>query len=625
MMQRPTSVLDDPQYPGYAKVSFVDGSSVRVPRDRALALLGPNSGALAQNMTPNPVASFQPPEAERPAPPQNVTDAAAPPIQSATPAAAVSPPPPERRQQVADPLDPRTGLRLSEYREAARPVYVPGTPGFDPNRVKASQVLVPVQRTTQVQQGRPYDAEAVADWQRKELEAKQYEAHAQLLDAENRVKTGQLTAQTLAEIEQKQRSEQAAREAAYSDRMNVLTQEARQIAQTPIDTEAYGKSLSGWQTIGLALAAGLTGYATRGGPNQILAMIGDKISQNIHAQEVQLRNRQDANRSELGRLAQEWGSLEAGRAALKVREVETAKAKLEATALSMGLPVESAKVQGMMSALDAIQAKERDQLKQAALGTTTTSEAGQFLTPRKATAGYYRQPTDKEFESRIDKTQGRVAKGQEIIGKNLDNQGTEAELLGVKPTKEQAAEQQQVAQRQEHLGKGLSEIANLRTNVNQILSRGGITEDKEGNAHHHGIPGVGMGYNVLSRVPFFGDQLADLAASTVGGKDALTIRQQAEEALTYKIKEASGAAFSQAEAERHAKALGKAFVAGEDSFAQALVNFNRALDEKEQSLRAGAGMAASRSYDADKAKLREESDAAKAGIRGTYRGTVGEQ
>jgi proline racemase len=68
--------------------------------------------------------------------------------------------------------------------------------------------------------------------------------------------------------------------------------------------------------------------------------------------------------------------------------------------------------------------------------------------------------------------------------------------------------------------------------------------------------------------------------------------------------------------------LGQAALAGEDTFAQAMVNFRKSLDEKEQSLRAGAGLSASRAYDAAKGQLKDEARFSKAGIVGKYEGTV---
>jgi hypothetical protein len=620
---QPTKLEDDARFPSYQRASFPDGSTMLVPRAAGTALLSAGSQATAQaspNMSmPGPVASFSPPGGAPPAPPPAAQDFTPAPQPQAPPTFQVSSQP-ERR--AVDPMDPRTGLYLSDYRDANRPVYVPGRPSVDPHKIVASQVAVPVHRTTQTTTGPGFDPEAVQRYQELEQKAAITHGEAQMLDAHNREQIAQMTATSLAELQAKQQAEQHAAESFYRANMSALEGEARQIAATKIDPDQATRGMSGWQTIGLAIAAGLSGYSNPHGQNQVLNLISQKIDRNIAAQEMNLRTRQGANQSALGRMAQQWGSIEAGRAALKVREFEIAKAKLEATAAQMGLPGDHAKVQGMLQSLDAAQAKDRMALEQAARGQTVVSEQSGYMMPQKAQPGYYRGPTDKEYESRIDRAQGRASKGAEIVGKGLENQTKEGELLGVIPTKEQAQERQQVATRQEHLGTAMSEIANLRTNVHQILSRGGITEDAQGNAHHHGIPGVGMGYNVLSRVPFFGPELADLAASTVGGKDALTIRQQAQEALTYKIKEASGAAFSAAEAERHAKALGQAFLAGEDTFAQALTNFNRAIDEKEHSLRAGAGRAASQSYDADKASLEQEAAASKAGIRGTYRGTV---
>lgn len=488
---QPTNIVDDPGFPGYSRATFPDGTSIRVKKDRAVELLGPNSGALAQNWFPQPtqpqqnmtrsdaVASYGPPPPQQFGPPSPPPGVPKPPQVEAGPAAPYGPPAPSppAPSVPVDPMDPRTGLRMSDYRDAARPVYVAGTPGIDPHRIKATQVAVPVQRSRQVVSGAPYDEQGVLHYQALEREAKQAEAQAGVLQARNQVQTAQLTASELANLQQQQQAEQYARESAYTQRMQGLESEAKEIANTKVDTSS---GASGWQTIGLALAAGLTGYATKGGPNWVLNQISEQVNNRIRAQELQIRNRKDANQTELGRLSQEWGSIDAGRAALKVREVEVAKAKLESIALKSGIPLQNDRVRSMMMGLDAIQAKEREQLKQSAAGQATTTEQEQYVTPRKPTAGYYRNPTDKELEARIDRTQGRVAKGQDIVHKGLENQEKEAILTGAIPDEKAQKAQDQLDTRVAQYGERKSAVQAAKDGLARFVAQNGITRDANG-------------------------------------------------------------------------------------------------------------------------------------------------
>lgn len=576
-----------PSAPGTEIIEFDDGTSLTVPAGTA-------------------------PQAQVPQAPQ--APQAPIPIQSQTQPEAVN----AARGQMTP-----YGLPLQDVQAlASRPVYQPGRAAYDPKKVIAAQVAVPTGMQTQVTGAKPFDRDTYEDAQAKEREAQQLKADADMLAASNDARTQQALASELQNINADQQAKQRAAEDRYNAGMIQLTNEAKQVASKEVKVDRVFENMSGLQKMLFAISAGLFGGATHGRSNQTLDMMQNLMNADINAQQNQINREQGNADNALARLSHQWGSIEAGRSALKVQQMEVLKQKLAAQASEVGTARAKANADAQAKLLEAQQQRELAVLQSAARGQVTETTVSQMQVPVKGTAGGLRNPTEAEVDKRISREQALRKGGGEIIGAGLKNEAQAAELRGDIPSDKQLKLDENISQRQEHLGKALSEVASLRTAVDTVVDKGGITEDEQGYAKHKGIPGVGLGYNVLEKIPLIGKELAAVAANTIGGKDASIVRNQSMEALTYKIKEASGAAFSEAEAARHAQALGQAALAGEDTFAQAMVNFRKALVEKEQSLRAGAGLPASRAYDRAKGQLRDESQASKAGIVGKYEGTV---
>jgi len=533
-------------------------------------------------------------------------------------------PQPEAQAEARGQMTPY-GLPLQDVQSIVnRPVYQPGRAAYDPKKVIANQVAVPTGVQTQVTGAKPFDRDAHEDAQAKEREAQQLKADADMLAASNDARTQQALSSELQGIHADQQAKQKAAEDRYNAGMIQLTEDAKRVATKEFKPDRIFENMSVLQKLLFAVSAGLNGHATRGQSNNTLDMMQNLMAADINAQQNQINREQGQADNALSRLSQQWGSIEAGRAALKVQQLEVVKQKLGAQAAEIGTARAKANADAQAKLLEAQQQRELAVLQSAARGQVTETTVAQMQVPIKGTAGGLRAPTEAEIDKRIAREQALRKGGGEIIGAGLKNEAQAAELRGDIPSDKQLKMDENISQRQEHLGKALSEIANLRTNVDTVMSKGGITEDEQGYAKHNEIPGVGWQYNLIEHTPFgavFGKELSGLAAS-LAGKDSAIVRNQAMEALTYKIKDASGAAFSEAEAARHAQALGQAMLAGENAFAQAMVNFRKSLDEKEQSLRAGAGIPASRRFDAAKNQLKDEAKLSKAGIVGKYEGTV---
>lgn len=624
-------ITDHPEIPSAVLVSTPDGGRITVPRDRLPQLGLAASGATAQNMsTPEPMMSVSAPVTE--ATLQRTT----PSVSDVGPSMSMAPAPAENMSMVnasyaSDaPKEQETQLYQQPQRQPTAQELlidelqsgykrVAGTKAFDPVKYDASQKAVRAGQTTQVQGAREFDPGAVEQYQQWEKEAFETGVKASQMQAENDVATQKIAAEENAKLLAKQAEEQKAMEDSYNSRVASLQDEAKAIGAKQVDPKRVFSSMGTFQKLMLVAASGLSGYATKGQKNVALEQMEATIDRDVRAQEQQLQNSKSNVDNALSRLSQEWGSILAGKAALRVEQREALKHRLGAIAAETGQQAAMVKAQAAIQALDAQQAKDFETLRVASMGETTTATQARFMAPRAATAGGLVRKSLKERAADLQTAQ-KIEQGdisnEEGTLKNIERRKS---LSGEVPSEVEA---KNIPHAREQLGKGLAEVANLRTNVEQIMSRAGITVDKDGNAVHGSIPGVGIGYSVLEKYPVIGKELAAVAASAFGGKDGAVIRNQAMEALTYKIKEASGAAFSKDEAALHALALGQGLLQGEDAFAQALVNFQRSLDEKEASLRAGAGIAASRSYDASKQVVDAERDYARSGVRGAYRGTV---
>jgi hypothetical protein len=585
---------------------FDDGTSLTIP-----AGAGPMSQA-------GPVVSSAPtapqPVLMQGAPGDTMQSREPPPAQPQGGVPAQPPP----RQQVIDPMTPY-GVPLSVVADIANArKAVPGRAAYDPRAVVAAQVPVPVQRQMQTVGAQPFDPEKLAEIHRKETEAADLNAEASQMQAANNLQIQHAMYSEAQDIAQQQAAKQRAAEDQYARGMSQLTQEAQAVAQKQINPNRVFENMGVGQKIMLGLSAAMSGYATQGRENPAMQYVMKLVDNDIRAQQNQIERQQGTADNALARLSQQWGGIQAGAAALRVQQLEVGKQRALAMGAELGTPIAQARSQALAAQLEAAQQRELVTLQNAARGQVTQTEVAQMQIPVKGQAGGYVPLTYEEKMKRLKQQQDLYKGGYENVGLGLKNE-TEANQLAQGFGSEK--QQMQAAERQEHLGKSLSEMAYLNQNIDQIMSHGGIRIGQDGKAIHGDIPGVGMGYNLIAAIPFFGKDLAQMAAG-MNGPDAAIVRHQAEEALTYKIRDASGAAFSTQEAEKHARALAAGFLAGPDAFAQAMVNFQSAVREKELSLRAGAGVEVSDAYDRSYSTLKSRQQQKQQGIQGNYTGTV---
>jgi hypothetical protein len=626
------SVDDHPTIPGASVVRYHDGSSMLAPSSvagqfdpRRLSLQA--SGATAQNMSLVPPTASLMGQAQLQSQPQAQDFRATPvnaPAPSSPPQNFAPPPvfnvPTAAEQQVAtsrDPIDPDTGLRLSALGRVYDKKYVDGRAAYDPTADDARRKAVRETSTEHRVGVQAWDEEAQANNLINHRTAIQAQGEAESLKAQSDLQAQRLLAQDQAKTAHEQQQQQAAQESVWKQEQAHLVAQATALNNREIEPNRVFSSNLPWQGIGLALAAALKGWASRGQDNSVAETVNRMIDRDVAAQQDQIHREKGDIDNALARNMQRYGSVEAGRAATKAAMQQAALARFDANRLAMGMPAADAARDATRQKLEADLYASFEQLKSAAQGTTTTAVASSMRAPVAGVSGGWRAPTENEIAQRMSREQGYVGQGVKNIGERLTNEQKEQDLLtGGGP---QAVENEKL--RTEHLGKGMSELSAMRNHVDQITSLAGITEDKEGNAHHNGIPGVGVGYNVAAANPLIshllgGEDTAKAYLAQMINPKGGRIRTASLELLTAKIKDATGSAFSEQEAARHASALAQGLSQGEDAYAQAVVDFRRSLAAKELELKSAAGKSATDRYKRDKAAISQEEAVTRSGIRG---------
>lgn len=514
------SIIDHPEIPGAALISTPDGGRITVPRDRLPQLGLAAAGATAQMQQPNNAEEFAAKWGSQPVQSTMASDAPAPPMQPRIQQQGDMAVPADSQQGQARPYQevqrPPTGqdITLDELRSNYK--YSGGTPGFDPSRYDASQKTVRSGQTTQVQGAREFDPGAVEQYQQWEKEAFETGVKASQMQAQNDAAVQKIAAEENAKMLAQQENEQRAMEDRYNSRMASLQEEAKAIGSKEIDPKRAFSNMGTFQKLMLVAASGLSGYATKGQKNVALEQMEATIDRDIRAQEQQLQNSKSTVDNALGRLSQEWGSIQAGKAALRVEQREALKQRLGALAAETGQQAAMVKAQAAIQALDAQQAKDFETLRVASLGETTTATQARFMAPRAATGGGMVRKSLKERAADLQTAQsierGDISNDEGQL-KNIEKR---ADLQGMSPAKAKEIDSQVVAYSERR--KAFDETDELvkrfaADNNLKINDKGDLEVPDE-------IAGFSTAANVAKNYP------VPVIGPTIGGKIADTLTSQ---------------------------------------------------------------------------------------------------
>jgi len=483
-----------PTIPGASLVRFRDGSTMPAPQAIASQfdprLTAPGSPALVQAGS-----GFYAPAA-----PQKMSLSA--------PAPAPAPEAPAQpvlaREAPRAPLaDTDSGLPVDSLQRIYAPVRVGARQAYDPTADDASRRAVRENQTEQRQGVQYWDDEERTSNLLDRREAISAQAEAERLRAESALEAQRLQANQLQRAAQDQAAKQAADEAAWAQENTRLTNEAKAVASKEINPNRVFSEKGPFQIIGLAIAAGFKGFASRGQDTSIADTINRIVDRDIAVQQDALQSQKASADNALARNVQRYGSIEAGRAATKAAMMQAALANFDETRARLGMPAQEAQIEAQRKQLEAAAYDQFSQLRAAAQGTVNTATASRMVAPVKASAGYLRAPTEAEIDRRFQREQGIAERGATIIGKRLANNEkllSNEYLAKNGMTLEQAAAQAKDRTTQVNLyGQRRDATEAAQAKLERFRAENGIKTDPDGNLV---VPSDIAGFGrVVSKLP----------------------------------------------------------------------------------------------------------------------------
>jgi len=590
----PGNLFDREPFPYNGPLSLVtwdSGEKSLVPEDaakrlekeqeerarQALASLSPDSpwrgaidGLLEKRREEQPMLAgppTAPAQAPAKAPPTNVPN---PPVfgqetvQAARQAAA---------QEAATAVDPFTRLPAQMVVDAAtRGVWVPGSPGrpgygpedeakrFKSRESEAQSVtgpdLTPEERDQMLQSivaSERYRMEA--DAKMREVEAEKARQDVNLRQVEFGMQQKRL------ELMQQ---EQDAAQFEYDSMKQNIEAEVREAAKEEVNQSRFFESKSSLQRILMVASIALANYASKGTDGGIVMRA---IERDIESQQLRITNRRKNADNALSRLSERFGSLQAGKAALRAVQEQTALQYMKTIASSynnqnMTKALQAAELESAARANDAW-----NQARMSFVGKRTEEAAQRYRDPVAAVAptpGYTRSLTWEELHGE----NGRLAALQ-----GLAQRGAQIEKLSREASGEVDANKRAALQAQ--LGEQMEKLSNLKTALDQVLTVTGITfKNGVAVAPDSGIPGFQSG--VLGKLS------APLPPMTPKSRE---VRRTVKRLLIGTLRKESGANYNEQEAIDMAERIMGAET--EESLLARITMTKQEIDNSVNAIRAG--------------------------------------
>lgn len=340
-------------------------------------------------------------------------------LANAPPAPAAPPPP--GPQDMASAARQAMGDRAAEdILRGTKRTYVPGSPGVDPNRMRAQGVMVPTTANETIESsGMPYSPEAA----RERLTASHMVQQATLADMElNRQQTeNQLASQRA--LAPKLQAEAARAEenqnriiGAYRVDRSRLQQEIDDYEkQAHVNPDKFFQDRGVFATIGLAIAQGLGAYASTmtGAPNFAYEMTQKAIDRDIAAQRDEIEAGRVSRRNKMAQMMDNYGfDMQEAEAATRIGMTKSAELQAQMFANESKLPHYQTEAAKFLALTNQDNIKNEQALQNASVGKHTRSINNAFVQPKAATGGGYveREYTPEELAARaklLPKEQGQ--------------------------------------------------------------------------------------------------------------------------------------------------------------------------------------------------------------------------
>lgn len=441
----------------------------------------------------------------------------------------------------------------------------PGRAAVNPE-AEARQFLWRTGKATTVEGAKPVDESRWKDVQDKTRAAVDAQAQAQI--AEGNAATDTAHAQSLAaqQLHQQMADQQARDEAAFEAKHTAMLQDIDRVNREQVDPQRWFKQHGAIGSMLAIIGSSMLQAANlRNGQAAGPSQMDRFISQDIASQENELARRGASANNKLAELSRQWGSIEAGKAALRASQLRLVDGQLADIAANGRSKVLQQQAAAMRAVNEQKIAQADYDLHAAAQGVRSEREQGQYTSPQKAVAGGAR--TTYNF--------GEINKG-----------ARENQELDIKGRAKDKEGQDSVAGRTERLGERLSQFQGALDDAQKYYQSVGLVRDKNGKWVDSGQdhPLYGPIDTVRNAIPFaathsdaanIADANLDIAAEAWG-------RAQ------------SGAAISDQERAAFRKQLAGT---GQANAAAAANAFEQAVAARMNALKAGAGPEASSAYD----------------------------
>ena len=327
---------------------------------------------------------------------------------------------------------------------AKKTQVMPGSPAMTPG-TEANQFpwRTSMQRTTEG--AKPIDEDRWGNVQRLAGEAVEAQSRAQLAEGQAAQETARAQAESAAQLHQQMEAQQARQEASWQDQHQRLLQEVDDASKSEPDQKRWFAEHGAVGSIFAILGSMAQGYGMglhgQFGPSMLERFVNNDIA--LQQRQIELRG---ANaRNKLADLSQQYGSLEAGKAALRASQLRLADAQLGQIAATAKQPAIQANIAAQKAQMQKQIAEADYNLRAAAMGTQKTSEAAQYMLPRKATAGGVRTSynlggvleqsnKEREFQSKegeeAQKQAGTIAEKAEFTNTAIKAADEYAEAAG---------------------------------------------------------------------------------------------------------------------------------------------------------------------------------------------------
>ena len=289
-----------------------------------------------------------------------------------------------------------------------------------------------------VEGAHPVDEERLAHVQELARRAVDAQSQASLADAQATRDTANAQALAASQLQAQMQAEQDRRQQDYDNQHSQFLQEVDDASKSEPDRQRWFKQHGAIGTIFAILGSAAEGYAKGLHGQYGPSMLERFVNQDMALQEREIERRGASANNKLAQLSQQWGSLEAGRAALRAGQYRLADSQLAQVAANTKAPAIQKSIEAQRAMLEQKIAQQDYDLRAAAEGTQRIAESAQYVSPRKAIAGGVRTTYDIGKALNNEQEQNRYASAQNE--KAQDKAGTIAEKTEfIQPAREALA------------------------------------------------------------------------------------------------------------------------------------------------------------------------------------------